>query len=318
MKLQTKIPITSKEPKIDYDSKIVLLGSCFVENIGDKLSYVKFQTLQNPFGILFHPIAIENIISRALKNSLFTEEDIFFRNEQWYCFEMHSSINAENKCDFLDLINSKLKNLKEYLLNSTHIVLTYGTAWAYRFKESQKLVANCFKIPQKEFNKELLSVNEISNSLSNIVSLLKENNPNITIITTVSPVRHLKDGFVENSQSKSHLITAIHQVSSNVTLSKNFNYFPSYEMMMDELRDYRFYKEDMIHPNNLAVSIIWEAFKKTWISLDTESIQKEVISIQSGLKHKPFNPNSEEHLLFLKALKSKIEVIKKEISHIQF
>lgn len=318
MKLQTKIPISSKEPKIDYDSKIVLLGSCFVENIGDKLSYVKFQTLQNPFGILFHPIAIENLISRALKNSLFTEEDIFFRNERFYCFEMHSSINDDNKNDFLDLINSKLKNLKEYLLNSTHIVLTYGTAWAYRFKESQKLVANCFKIPQKEFDKELLNVNEISNSLTNILSLIKKNNPKAIIITTVSPVRHLKDGIVENSQSKSHLITAIHQVSLNNSQSKNFNYFPSYEMMMDELRDYRFYKEDMIHPNNIAVSIIWEAFKKTWISSDTESIQKEVISIQSGLKHKPFNPNSKENLLFLKALKSKIEVIKKKISHIKF
>lgn len=316
MKLQTKISIISNEPKIDYDSKIVLLGSCFVENIGDKLNYVKFQNLQNPFGILFHPIAIENIIERALQNNSFTEQDVFLKNERWYCFEMHSSINATNKKAFLDLINTKLAELKEYLLNSTHIVLTYGTAWVYRFIKTQKLVANCFKIPQKEFEKELLSVSDISSSLSNILSLIKENNPKASIITTVSPIRHLKDGFIENNLSKAHLITAIHQV---ITKDSIFHfYFPSYEMMMDELREYRFYKEDMIHPSNTAVTIIWEAFNKAWISSKTEPFQKTISAIQSGLKHKPFNPDSEEHLLFVKDLKSKINSIKKKISHLKF
>ncbi len=318
MKLQTKIPIFSKEPKIDYNSKIVLLGSCFVENIGDKLNYLKFQTLQNPFGILFHPIAIENVIGRALKNDFYTEEDVFYKSDRWYCFEIHSSINAENKDDFIALINSKLIQLKEYLLISTHIVLTFGTAWAYRFKNTQKLVANCFKIPQKEFEKELLSVNEISNSLSNIISIVKKYNPNTAIIATVSPVRHLKDGFVENSQSKAHLITAVQQLMSKYSNTQVHSYFPSYEMMMDELRDYRFYKEDMIHPNKLAISIIWEAFKKTWISSDTELLQKEILAIQSGLKHKPFNPKSEEHLLFLRSLGAKINSVKKENPNIHF
>tara|TARA_R110000787_G_scaffold96415_5_gene199795 strand:- start:12261 stop:13217 length:957 start_codon:yes stop_codon:yes gene_type:complete len=318
MKLQTKIPIISNEPKIDYDSKIVLLGSCFVENIGDKLNYVKFQTLQNPFGILFHPIAIENIIERALQNNSFTEEDVFFKNDRWYCFEMHSSINATNKKYFLDLINIKLAELKAYLLNSTHVVLTFGTAWVYRFIKTKKLVANCFKIPQKEFKKKLLSVSDISSSLSNIISLIKENNPKASIITTVSPVRHLKDGFVENNLSKAHLITAIHQVLSKDSNSKTHFYFPSYEMMMDELREYRFYKEDMIHPNNIAVTIIWEAFNQAWISSKTEPFQKVILAIQTGLKHKPFNPDSEEHLLFVKDLKSKINLIKKEIPHLKF
>jgi len=318
MKLQTKIPITSNQPKIDYDSKIVLLGSCFVENIGDTLSYVKFQTLQNPFGILFHPKAIENIIERALQDNSFIEKDVFFKNERWYCFEMHSSINATHKKDFLALINTKLTELKAYLLNSTHIVLTYGTAWVYRFVKSRKLVANCFKIPQKEFKKELLSISEIKSSLSNVISLIKENNPKASIITTVSPVRHLKDGFVENNLSKAHLITAIHQVLSSESILKNLFYFPSYEMMMDELRDYRFYKEDMIHPNNTAVTIIWEAFNTAWIASTTAPFQKAILAIQSGLKHKPFNPNSEDHLLFIRDLETKISLIKKDLPHIEF
>ncbi len=318
MKLQTKIPIASNQPAIDYDSKIVLLGSCFVENIGDKLSYAKFQTLQNPFGILFHPKAIENIIERALLDNSFTEEDVFFKNKRWYCFEMHSSINAIHKKDFLVLINKKLAELKVYLLNSTHIVLTYGSGWVYRFIKSQKLVANCFKIPQKEFKKELLNVSDINSSLSNVISLIKEINPKASIITTVSPIRHLKDGFVDNNLSKAHLITAIHQVLSSESLLKTLFYFPSYEMMMDELRDYRFYEEDMIHPNNTAVNIIWEAFNKAWISSETVPLQKAILAIQSSLEHKPFNPNSEDHLLFIRNLEAKISLIKKDVPHIKF
>jgi len=216
------------------------------------------------------------------------------------------------------LINRKLAELKSYLLNSTHIVLTFGTAWVYRFVKSQKLVANCFKIPQKEFKKELLSVSDINSSLSNVISLIKVNNPKASIITTVSPVRHLKDGFVDNNLSKAHLITAIHQVLSSESLLKTLFYFPSYEIMMDELRDYRFYKEDMIHPNNTAVSIIWEAFNKAWISSKTEPLQKAILAIQSGLKHKPFNPNSKDHLLFIRNLEAKISLITKDVPHIKF
>ena len=138
MKLQTKIPIESETPKIDYDSKILLLGSCFVESIGDKLDYVKLQTLHNPFGILFHPIVIERIIERALESDYFTESDIFFKNERWYCFEMHSSVYATTKIDFLSLINNKLKELREYLITSSHIILTFGTSWVYRFLKTKK------------------------------------------------------------------------------------------------------------------------------------------------------------------------------------
>ena len=315
MKLQIKIPIESEIPKIDYDSKIVLVGSCFVESIGNKLDYVKFQTLQNPFGILFHPIAIERIIERALQSDLFTEDDIFLKNERWYCFEMHSSVCATNKIDFLLLINNKLNRFREYLLTASHIVLTFGTAWIYRLLSSQTIVANCLKIPQKEFQKELLSIEEIKTSFKNMVTQILNRNPNTQIITTISPIRHVRDGIIENSRSKAHLITALHQLISK---EKKVYYFPSYELMMDELRDYRFYKEDMIHPSNVAIEIIWESFKKAWISPETESIQKSIRTIRSGLEHQPFDSTSKQHQLFLQDLKTKMNQIEKKLPGIKF
>lgn len=315
MKLQTKIPIESETPKIDYDSKILLLGSCFVESIGDKLDYVKLQTLHNPFGILFHPIVIERIIERALESDYFTESDIFFKNERWYCFEMHSSVCATTKIDFLSLINNKLKELREYLITSSHIILTFGTSWVYRFLKTKKIVANCFKIPQKEFQKELLSIEEIKTSYNNVVTQILNRNPDTQIITTISPVRHVKEGIIENNRSKAHLITALQQL---VFEEKKVSYFPSYEIMIDELRDYRFYKEDMIHPNDTAIKIIWEFFKKAWISKETESIQKSICTIRSGLDHQPFDPTSKQHQLFLEDLKKKMNQVEKEFPHIKF
>ena len=315
MKLQTKIPIESETPKIDYDSKIVLVGSCFVESIGDKLDYLKFQTLQNPFGILFHPIAIERIIERALESDFFTESDIFFKNERWHCFELHSSVCATTKIDFLSLINNKLKELREYLITASHVVLTFGTSWVYRFLKTKQIVANCFKIPQKEFQKELLSIEEIKTSYNNIVTQILSRNPDTQIITTISPVRHVKEGIIENNRSKAHLITALQQL---VFEEKKVCYFPSYELMIDQLRDYRFYKEDMIHPNGTAIKIIWEFFKKTWISKETESIQKSIRTIRSGLDHQPFDPTSKQHQLFLQDLKTKMNQIEKKLPGIKF
>ena len=317
MKLQTKIPIESENPKIDYDSKIVLLGSCFIENIGNKLDYVKFHTLQNPFGVLFHPLAIERIIERALQGKFFSEDDIFFRNEHWHCFEIHSLIYGTNKDDYLTLINTKLNQLRTYLLTASHIVLTFGTAWVYRLLASQSIVANCFKIPQKEFEKELLTTDQILKSVINIISLINTKNLKASLLLTVSPVRHLKNGFIKNNLGKAHLIVAIQEalVRSNLP---NLHYFPSYELMIDELRDYRFYKEDMIHPNNTAIDIIWESFSKAWISSDTTTTQKLIGTIQSGLSHHPFDATSKQHQLFLKDLKTKINQVEKKFPHIKF
>lgn len=315
MKLQTHISISKERAALDYSSKVLLMGSCFTENIGEKLSYYKFDVLVNPFGILFHPVAIEKILTRAINKDFFTEADIFYHNEQWHCFEVHSVLDASDKDEFLSVLNIRLKQLSEYVKIASHIIFTYGTAWVYREITSDKVVANCHKIPQKKFLKELLSVDEVSASIENTITLLRSENPSVHIIHTISPVRHLKDGFVENTQSKAHLIAGVHEA---VEPRNSAHYFPSYEIMMDELRDYRFYGEDMLHPNTTAINYIWQKFKEVWIASETESIQNEIEAIQAGLQHRPFKPESKAHQEFLERLQEKIKILQSKFPNLKF
>jgi hypothetical protein len=316
MKLQTQIPLQPQQYNpIDYSSKIVLIGSCFVEHIGNKLEYFKFKNLQNPFGILFHPLAIEDLITNAINEKEYIEDDIFFLNEQWHCFEAHSKLSNVSKADFLKDLNKNIKLTHQFIKDATHFIITLGTAWVYRHVETDSVVANCHKVPQKKFVKELLSVDEVSESLQAMVSLIKSVNPKAVIIFTVSPVRHLKDGFVENTQSKAHLITAVHEVVEPRNL---IHYFPSYEMMMDELRDYRFYEADMLHPNTVAIDYIWKKFKAVWIAEDTSITMDDIDMVQKGLLHRPFNMNSEAHQQFLQNLELKKQEILLRFPQIEF
>ena len=294
------------------------MGSCFAVNMADKLDYFKFQNSCNPFGILFHSVAIEKLIDFAVSGKHFTENDIFFYNERWHCFDVHSDLSNSNKADLLASLNALIKSTNQHITESTHIIITYGTSWIYRNIESDFIVANCHKVPQKQFKKELLSVEEIEESIANTIKLIHGVNPNCTIIFTVSPVRHIKDGFVENQWSKSNLISAIHSVLGTEHGELNTEYFPSYEIMMDELRDYRFYAEDMLHPNQVAINYIWKRYKETTISETAFATMDEVSTIQKSLSHKPFNPNSESHLKFESKVREKITKLESEYSFMKF
>jgi hypothetical protein len=318
MKLQTKVPLQQAKNQIDYQSQLLLLGSCFVENIGDKLDYFKFNTLQNPFGILFHPVAIEKILVKSIKNEAYSEEDIFSCNERWHCFDAHSDLSEPSKENLLNNLKEGLGKTHQQITKSTHIIITLGTAWVYRSIETENIVANCHKVSQKKFTKELLSVETIVESLENIIRLIQSVNSSAQFIFTVSPVRHLKDGFVENQQSKAHLITAVHKIIQDANFNSCISYFESYEIMMDELRDYRFYKRDMVHPNELAVDCIWENFKNVWVSKAAFPIMEKVKEIQQGLQHRPFNPESGEHQKFLKSLNNKIQALQVDFPQMKF
>ncbi len=316
MKLQTNIPLKKQHHNIiNYESKLLLLGSCFVENIGDKFDYFKFQSLQNPFGILYHPKAIENLILNAINEKVYDEGDVFYHNERWHCFDAHSDLSSTSKKELLSNLNDAIKQTNQQINKSTHIIITLGTAWAYRFIETDTIVANCHKVPQKKFLKKIQYVKSIIESLEAIIELIKSVNPKVLILFTVSPIRHIKDGFVENMQSKSHLITAIHQV---IEPRNNVHYFPSYEIMMDELRDYRFYAEDMLHPNKIAINYIWECFQSVWISSESIKTMDEVDTVQKGLNHKPFNTESEQHQTFLQNLELKKSKLQSQFPHIIF
>lgn len=315
MKLQTEIILKPEQNLIDYSSRILLLGSCFSENIGSKLEFYKFQNTINPFGIIFNPVSLEKLILRAVDDEKFTEKDIFSINGYWHCFEVHSLLTSEDKNQFLSLLNSKLEELKNEIESATHIFFTFGTAWVYEHLEMNEIVANCHKVPQKQFHKKLLDVETIHKSIGGISKSIQKLNSEVTIVHTVSPVRHIKDGFVENSLSKAHLLTGVHKA---VATQENQFYFPSYEIMMDELRDYRFYKDDMLHPNKTAIEIIWEKFNQAWISENTKQLQKEIANIQAGLQHRPFNIESEEYKTFRKKLQEKISDIENRFPQIHF
>ena len=316
MNFTTKIPITQNANPIDYNSKIVSFGSCFAENMGDKLLYYKFQTQVNPFGIIFNPFSIEKLIERVVLQRYFTKDDIFFFNERWHCYEVHSELSDADSEVFLSKLNQILSDTQKQLQQATHIIITYGTSWVYRHIETNGIVANCHKVPQKQFSKELLSIDSIQKAIQNTVSLIATLNPKCNFIFTVSPVRHLKDGFVENQVSKAHLIAAIYATTN--TKQQTLNYFPSYEIMMDELRDYRFYADDMMHPSPMAIDYIWERFAATQIDASAITTMELVQTIQKGLAHRPFNPNSESHQKFEANLKEKIATLEAQYSFMKF
>ena len=316
MNFTTKIPISKYNPAIDYNSKIVSLGSCFAENMAEKFEHFKFQNVVNPFGIIFNPVSIERIMERIVNQEWFTEKDIFYHNDLWHCFEIHSQLSHPDKDIFLKNLNTILKKSRNQIIESSHCIITYGTSWVYRHINTNQIVANCHKVSQNQFDKEILSVEIIQKSVENTISLSQKINPNGHFIFTISPVRHIKDGFIENQRSKAHLITAIHKII-NHQLSV-FNYFPSYEIMMDELRDYRFYTQDMLHPNQTAIDYIWNCFVENYISDKEFIIMQEVDGIQKALQHRPFNINSEHHIQFLNKLQIKITDLQKKQPHVIF
>ena len=293
---------------------MLLIGSCFSENISRKLASYKFDVASNPFGILFNPKAIETLILNSLNEKTYSESDVFLLNERWHCFDAHSDLSATDKNELLHNLNLAVKSTNKRLKETTHIIITLGTSFTYRFIETNAIVGNCHKVPQKKFSKELLSVDEISASLKNIWHQISAVNPKTTVIFTVSPVRHIKDGFVENSMSKAHLIAAIHQTLEEV----KGKYFPSFEIMMDDLRDYRFYSEDMVHPNYHATEYVWEKFLQACTTPETKNIIKEVAAINLAVTHKPFFVHSNQHQQFLQKTQQKIEALSAQFPFLDF
>ena len=257
---------------------------------------INFRILQIRLGLYSIPFHWKKSFKEGFKKTILQKKIFFFHNDLWHCFEVHSELSNPNKEHFLQRLNQLVDATQQHICTATHCIITYGTSWVYRNIESNTIVANCHKVPQKQFTKELLSVETLEKSIQNTIALIQKVNPKAHFIFTVSPVRHIKDGFVENQISKAHLITAIHSIDKAQLLTPN--YFPSYEIMMDELRDYRFYAEDMLHPNSTAIAYIWQRFKETTINETAIATMDKVDSIQKSLAHKPFNPHSDSHQKF--------------------
>lgn len=302
MQFTTQVPISAQHPAMDYSSGIVSLGSCFAVNIAEKFGYFQFRSSLNPFGILFSPEAIRKAVGFAAEGKSFGEPDIFFHNERWHCFDAHSGLSGAKE-DVLLALNAAAGNLRDGLASASHIIITLGTAWIYRKNDTGQTVANCHKMPQRGFTKELLSPDAVSHRVADAISTIRMLNKEAAILFTVSPVRHIKDGFIENQRSKANLISGLHAAISGVG---NASYFPSYEIMMDELRDYRFYADDLLHPSPMAIDYIWERFADAWISPGARPVMAEVDAIQKALAHRPFDPKSEGHRAFAESTRRRI------------
>ena len=302
MKFRTEIKCRPALQQIDHESKVVLLGSCFSEHMEHKFDHFKFDSFSNPFGILFHPLAIEKAVQDCIAENYYTKDSLLKHNDSWLSLNHHSKFNHSDPEKTLIAINQQIEGAHAALKKASHVIITLGTAWVYKWIENGQTVGNCHKISQKKFTKSLLTSEEIITSLERIVKQVREVNKEANFIFTLSPVRHLKDGFIENSLSKALLLAAIHELEKD----SGIFYFPAYEIMMDDLRDYRFYNSDMIHPNETAVDYIWDLFESSWISDPSRKLMTEINEIQRSLAHRPFDSASEGHQKFLITLEEKI------------
>jgi len=295
MNFNTKVEILPFENKISHKSKIFLIGSCFSENIAIKFENSKFNIKCNPFGVVYNPVSIFNCFEILKKQKIFTENDIFFENGVWKSFEHHSSFSKVDKNETLQNINNDIINASSFLKKTAHVFITLGTSWIYEHIEKGFVVSNCHKVPSSNFNCKLLTVDETFLSLQKIVEIIKEINNNVQIIFTVSPIRHLKDGLHKNNVSKAILFAALNQLQN---CNSEIYYFPAYEILIDELRDYRFYADDMLHPSKMAIEYIWDVFYNTFFAQETIEIIKKIEDIRIAMLHKPFFPKSKDYKTF--------------------
>ncbi len=290
-------------------------GSCFVENIGEKLSVLKYSVDVNPFGIQYNPSSIGQGLERLLSGNHFKETELFEYQGIWHSFYHHSDFSGRSRENCLLKINSRLESAASNLLETDFLLLTLGTAWVFALSDTDEVVNNCHKLPAVRFKRYRLSVDEVVEKMEISIQKLIAVNPNVKIIMTVSPIRHLKDGFNENQLSKATLLLACEKLSEKFS---TLSYFPSYELMMDDLRDYRFYKSDLIHPNEQAIDYIWEKFETAFLDNSEAALRKDIEKLSIAAAHRVFNPQTAESRQFAQIQLQKIDALKKSQPYLNF
>lgn len=306
MKFQLQFDIPKAKKPINIGSKIITIGSCFSDVVGNQLFENKITTTVNPFGTVFNPTSIFKILNQSIDNKG-VDEGLFIENEgNFYHYDFHSQNHGDQLLTLKSKLENTQKSVRENLQTTDFLIITLGTAFAYQHLESKKYVSNCHKQPGNLFRKDLLHVKQICQEFEHFYKKVKAINPNLNIILTISPVRHTRDGIPENQVSKSILRAACHYLCLDF---EDVSYFPAYEIMMDELRDYRFYKADLIHPNEIAEQYIFQRFSETYFDKKLIDFIENWSKIKSDLSHRPFNEKSVSHQKFLKNLYQKLEEI---------
>ena len=303
---------------ISHESRLMLIGSCFAGNIGAALLDNKFNVDVNPFGVQYNPLSIATVLSRIVDGKPFDSNspELFEHNGKWHSILHHSDFSRDSKELLIAGINERLLKAHNAIVACDTIIITLGTAYAYTRNSDNAVAGNCHKQPGNLFTRSLLGIDEITERLQAVMRRIIAANPKVRFIFTVSPIRHLRDGAHDNQKSKATLLLAIDRIVE--ALPQNTAYFPSYEIMMDELRDYRFYADDMLHPSAKAIGYIWECFDKCYFNDATRALNAKTGEIARGLAHRPFDPQSQGYIRFMEQLLQKIEAIEKEHPYIDF
>ena len=315
MNLQTKITVAAPDFLIDYNSRLMMLGSCFAGNMGSKFSYYKFDVDVNPCGIIYNPLSVANVLRLIVEGKQFEKSDLRQVGGKWVSLYHHGAFSSTDPDECLRRINDRLTKATGELRTLDLLVITWGTAWVYRYTRENIVVSNCHKIPSQEFERSRLSVEDIVKEYLVLIGRLREINPGLRILFTVSPIRHWKDGAHGNQLSKATLLLAIDRLREEL---QHVYYFPAYEIVLDELRDYRFYADDMLHMSGFTVDYIWERFLYSFISPEVLGLMNQIGRVNKGVAHRPFDPQSEEYHRLVKKMLAEIAMISRSYPMIDF
>lgn len=305
---RTPVTIPVSPLRLNHLTKILCIGSCFTEHIGGKLAYYRFPVDINPTGIQYNPASVVKTLESMVLGKGYTREDLERSEDLWFSWGHHGSFSSSDLNGCLEGINSRLSGASAFLRQAAVLCVSFGTAFTYVLKGKGEIVSNCHKQPAELFERRFLDPGRIVSEFTDIAGRISELNPGLRYIFTVSPVRHIKDGMPENQRSKAALHLAVRELCELT----GGEYFPAYEIVMDELRDYRFYAEDMIHPNSTAIDYIWERFRETYLDESAETVCRELDPILSGLRHRPLHRESEAHGRFTESLKRRIAAFREK------
>lgn len=316
MNFYTPVELPTDMPRLTHADRLMLLGSCFAANMGIKLTDAKFCCDVNPYGVLYNPLSISAALREIGVGKKYDSSQLLFFRECWHSPMHHGDFSSAEAQDVLQRINERLEEAHDNLAKVDCLLLTFGTAWVYESKDTGEIVGNCHKQPEANFIRRKLSIEEIVSDYKSLFTDLFIRNPRLKVLFTVSPIRHVRDGMHANNLSKATLLLAIEQLQG--AFPEQVFYFPAYELLMDELRDYRFYAEDMVHPSEVAVRYVWERFVQTCISTDALQIMEESENIRKALSHKPFHPESDEYKRFLGQIVLKIDRLNGKYPYLDF
>ena len=314
-KFHTVVEVPAFNWKTGYSVKNIFMGSCFTENVGNRMAALKFNVDINPFGILYNPVSVANGFRILLHKKEFNTTDLIQADGLWHSFSHHGRFSFQDQKQTLEAINNRIKSSSEFLKEAGFLFITFGTAWIYKYKKTGQPVSNCHKIRATEFDKQRLTVAEIVAEYKQLFAEIRKMNRSLKVVFTVSPIRHWKDGAVENQRSKAILMLAIDELIHEFG-DEFYSYFPAYEIVMDELRDYRFYTEDMIHISDVAVNYIWEKFEESLIDKDSQQIADRVKKVVQAAGHKPLHENTLEYIRFLKQMTEEINRLESKYVHL--